>query len=165
LELAGLIYPITHTSANGLPLAAEMNTKYRKYLPLDTGIYQRFLRLDLRQLLAAESIAQINKGALAELFVGLEILKSAPSNYPTQLYYWQREKQGSSAEVDYIVQCNADIVPVEVKSGTKGSMQSMFQFLSEKKYEYGIRCSMENFATYQNVKVYPLYAVAQIGKN
>ncbi|MDR0574364.1 MAG: hypothetical protein LBG96_10105 [Tannerella sp.] len=62
-----------------------------------------------------------------------------------------------------MVQCNTDIVPVEVKSGTKGSMQSMFQFLSEKGYAYGIRCSMENFGVYRNVKVYPLYAVSRIG--
>ncbi|HCC53073.1 MAG TPA: ATP-binding protein [Porphyromonadaceae bacterium] len=164
LELAGIIYPVTHTSANGLPLAAEMNIKHRKYLPMDTGIYQRFLRLNLGQLLSPESLEQVNKGALAELFVGLELLKSAPCTYPTQLYYWQREKPGSSAEVDYVVQCNTDIVPLEVKSGTKGAMQSMFQFLSEKNYQYGIRCSMENFGTYQNVKVYPLYAVSRIGK-
>lgn len=164
LELAGIIYPITHTSANGLPLAAEMNIKHRKYLPLDTGIYQRFLRLDLGQLLNAESLEQVNKGALAELFVGLELLKSAPCTFPTQLYYWQREKAGSNAEVDYVVQCNADIVPVEVKAGTKGAMQSMFQFLSEKEYPYGIRCSMENFGTYQHIKIYPLYAVSRIGK-
>jgi predicted AAA+ superfamily ATPase len=162
LELAGIIYPITHTSANGLPLAAEMNTKHRKFLIFDTGIYQRFLRLDLGQLLAAESLEQVNKGALAELFVGLELLKSAPSNFPTQLYYWHREKPGSSAEVDYVVQCNSDIVPIEVKSGTKGSMQSMFQFLSEKQYKYGIRCSMENFGAFQNVNIYPLYAVSRI---
>jgi predicted AAA+ superfamily ATPase len=164
LELAGIVYPVTHTSANGLPLAAEMNTKHRKYLIFDTGIYQRFLKLDLGQLLTVESLEQVNKGALAELFVGLELLKSAPSNSPILLYYWQREKAGSSAEVDYVVQYNADIVPVEVKSGTKGSMQSMFQFLSEKEYSYGIRCSMENFGTYQNIKVYPLYAVSRIGK-
>ncbi|MFA5419366.1 MAG: AAA family ATPase [Bacteroidales bacterium] len=164
LELAGIVYPVTHTSSNGLPLAAEMNKKHRKYLIFDTGIYQRFLRLDLGQLLTAESLEQVNKGALAELIVGLELLKSAPSTNPTQLYYWQREKPGSSAEVDYVVQCHTDIVPVEVKSGTKGSMQSMFQFLSEKEYPYGIRCSMENFGTYQNVKIYPLYAVSRIGK-
>jgi predicted AAA+ superfamily ATPase len=162
LELAGLIYPVTHTSSNGLPLAAEMNIKFRKYLPLDTGIYQRFLRLDLGQLLTANSLQQVNKGALAELFTGLELLKSAPSTNPTQLYYWQREKSGSNAEVDYVVQSGADIVPVEVKAGTKGSMQSMFQFLSEKKYTYGIRCSMENFGAFQNVKIYPLYGVSNI---
>ena len=85
LELAGIIYPVTHTSANGLPLAAEMNTKHRKFLIFDTGIYQRFLRLDLGRLLTAESLQQVNKGALAELFVGLELLKSAPSTNPTQL--------------------------------------------------------------------------------
>ena len=162
LELAGIIYPVTHTSANGLPLAAEMNTKHRKYLPLDTGIYQRFLRLDLSKLLIAENLQQVNKGALAELFVGLEFLKSAPCTSPTQLYYWQREKPGSSAEVDYIVQCSSDIVPVEVKSGTKGSMQSMYQFISEKKALYGVRCSMENFGAFENVKIYPIYAASQM---
>ena len=163
LELAGVVHPITHTSANGLPLAAEMNTKHRKFLIFDTGVYQRFLRLDLGQLLTAERLEQVNKGALAELFVGLELLKSAPSNFPIHLYYWQREKPGSSAEVDYVVQCNSDIVPIEVKSGTKGSMQSMFQFLSEKKYDLGIRCSMENFGMFHNIKIYPLYAVSKVG--
>jgi predicted AAA+ superfamily ATPase len=164
LELAGIIYPVTHSSSNGLPLAAEMNTKHRKYLIFDIGIYQRFLKLDLGQLLAAENVDQVNKGALAELFVGLELLKSAPCTNPTQLYYWQREKPGSSAEVDYVVQCHTDIVPLEVKSGTKGSMQSMFQFLNEKNYHYGIRCSMENFGIYQNIKIYPLYSVSRITK-
>jgi predicted AAA+ superfamily ATPase len=164
LELAGIVFSVTHTSANGLPLASEMNTKHRKFLIFDTGIYQRFLKLDLGQFLAIENLEQINKGALTELFAGLELLKSAPCTNPTQLYYWQREKPGSSAEVDYIVQSGTDIVPIEVKSGTKGSMQSMFQFLSEKNYAYGIRCSMENFGHYQNIKIYPLYGVSRIGK-
>ena len=139
-----------------------MNTKHRKYLPLDTGIYQRFLRLDLGQLLTTENLQQVNKGALAEMFVGLELLKSAPCTNPTQLYYWQREKPGSSAEVDYVLQCNTNIVPVEVKSGTKGSMQSIYQFLSEKKSPYGVRCSMENFGTFENIKIYPIYAASQM---
>lgn len=149
---------------NGLPLAAEVNAKFRKFLIFDTGIYQRFLRLDLSQLLTTESLEQINKGALAELFVGLELLKSAPCNYPIELYYWQREKTGSMAEVDYVVQCNTDIVPIEVKSGTKGSMQSMFLFLSEKSGKYGVRCSMENYGKFENIRVYPLYGVSRIGK-
>jgi predicted AAA+ superfamily ATPase len=164
LERAGVIYPVTHTAANGLPLAAEMNTKQRKLLIFDTGIYQRFLRLELGGLLTAENLEQVNKGALAELFAGLEMLKSAPSTFPIQLYYWQREKPGSAAEVDYVVQCGSDIVPVEIKSGTKGSMQSLFRFLSEKKYGYGIRCCMENFSVFDAVRVYPLYAAGQIGK-
>ena len=162
LEMAGLIYPVTHTSANGLPLSAEQNIKYRKYLIFDTGIYQRFLKLNLGGLFNAENIEQINKGAFAELLAGLEIMKASPVNFPLTLHYWQREKTGSNAEVDYVVQQGQNIVPVEVKANTKGSMQSMFQFLTEKGYPYGIRTSMENFGVYQNIKVFPLYALSQL---
>ena len=162
LEMAGLIYPVTHTSANGLPLGAEQNRKFRKYLIFDTGIYQRFLKLNIGASFQPEHIAQINKGAFAELLAGLEIIKAAPINFPLSLYYWQREKAGSNAEVDYIIQQNENIVPVEIKANTKGTMQSMFQFLAEKNYPYGIRSSMENFGNYENIRVYPLYAISQI---
>ena len=161
LEMAGLVYPVTHTSANGLPLSAQQNTKFRKYLIFDTGIYQRFLKLNLGGSFHPENIEQINKGAFAELLAGLEIMKASPVNFPLTLHYWQREKTGSNAEVDYVLQQNDNIVPVEVKANTKGSMQSMFQFLMEKGYQYGIRCSMENFGTYQNIRTYPLYAISQ----
>jgi predicted AAA+ superfamily ATPase len=162
LELAGLIYPVTHTSANGIPLAAEQNVKFRKYLIFDTGIFQRFLQLDISKILLADSFQQVNKGGIAELFVGLELLKAAPANNTSQLYYWQREQRGSSAEVDYVVQRRDKVVPVEVKSGTQGSMQSLHLFMQEKESEYGIRTSLENFAQYGKIKVYPLYAAGNI---
>jgi len=162
LEMAGVIYPVTHTSANGLPLSAEQNSKFRKYLIFDTGIYQRFLNLNLGGSFNPEKIEQINKGAFAELLAGLEMIKASPVNFPLSLHYWQREKVGGNAEVDYIVQQGDHIVPVEVKANTKGSMQSMFQFLTEKGYPFGIRSSMENFGMYGNVRVYPLYAISHV---
>jgi predicted AAA+ superfamily ATPase len=162
LKMAGLVYSATHSSANGLPLAAETNSRYRKLMVFDTGIYQRFLRLDLTSLLLDEKIEQVNKGALAEMFVGIEIVKSQNNRLPAELYYWQREKGGSAAEVDYLIQHGQNIVPVEVKAGTKGAMQSMFLFLAEKQRPYGIRCSMENFGEFQNIQIYPLYAAGKI---
>ena len=162
LKMAGLVYSATHSSANGLPLAAETNPRYRKLMILDTGIYQRFLRLDLTGLLLDEKIEQINKGALAEMFVGTELVKSQNNRLSAELYYWQREKEGSTAEIDYVIQRDREIVPVEVKAGTKGTMQSMFLFLKEKRRNYGIRCSMENFGEFQNIKIYPLYAAGKI---
>ena len=162
LKMAGVVYAATHSSANGLPLAAEINPRYRKLMIFDTGIYQRFLRLDLTNLLLDEKIEQINKGALAEMFVGTEIVKSQNSRLPAELYYWQREKEDSAAEVDYVIQRGQEIVPIEVKAGTKGAMQSMFLFLAEKRRHYGIRCSMENFGEFQNIKIYPLYAAEHI---
>ena len=165
LKMAGLVYAVTHTSANGLPLAAEVNPRYRKLMILDTGIYQRFLRLELTNLLLEEKIEQINKGALAEMFAGIELVKSQNNRLPAELYYWQREKNGAAAETDYLIQQGQNIVPVEVKAGTKGAMQSLFLFLNEKKQQYGIRCSMENFGEFQNVKIYPLYAAGKFENN
>jgi len=162
LKMSGLAYSVTHSSANGLPLGAETNSRYRKLMIFDTGIYQRFLRLDLTTLFLDEKIEQVNKGALAEMFVGIELVKSQNNRLPAELYYWQREKGGSTAEVDYVVQQKQEIVPVEVKAGTKGAMQSMFLFLKEKQRPLGIRCSMENFGEFQNIKIYPLYAAGKI---
>jgi len=160
LTMAGLIYPVTHTSANGIPLAAETNTKFRKYIVFDSGIYQRILGLELSDLLLKSDFDSINKGSIAELFVGLELMKISYNR--RELYYWQRESKNSHAEVDYLVQKNTEILPIEVKSGTKGSMQSMFLFLNEKNIETGIRVSQENFSQYDKIKVFPIYAVANI---
>jgi Holliday junction resolvase-like predicted endonuclease len=78
------------------------------------------------------------------------------------LYYWHREAKNSKAEVDYVVQRQDRIVPVEVKAGTKGAMQSLYLFMDEKKSSFGVRLSLENFAEYDRVKVLPLYAASNI---
>ena len=53
----------------------------------DTGMYRRFLRLDLTCLLLEQKIEQINKGALAEMFVWTELVKSQNNRLPAELYY------------------------------------------------------------------------------
>jgi predicted AAA+ superfamily ATPase len=161
LEMAGLIYPIYHSAANGVPIGAQINRKFTKYVPFDTGILQRFLGLNIGEILIGETLEQINKGDIAELFVGLELLKAMPNNMRSQLYYWQREKSGSQAEIDYVIQKSNKIIPIEVKSGTTGKMQSLYLFMDEKQSEYGIRTSLENFGQYNKIKVYPLYAIKQ----
>jgi predicted AAA+ superfamily ATPase len=162
LEMAGLVYQVTHSSSNGIPLGAEANPKKIKLLIFDTGIYQRILGLDVASLLLKDDIEVINKGNIAELFVGLELLKSNDAYEKTALYYWHREAKNSQAEVDYVIQNQDFILPVEVKAGTKGAMQSMYLFMDEKKSRYGLRLSLENFTEYEKVKVLPLYAVSNI---
>ncbi|MDR1347022.1 MAG: DUF4143 domain-containing protein [Prevotellaceae bacterium] len=105
------------------------------------------------------------KGNIAELYVGLELLKSTKNNSFPQLYNWVREAKNSNAEVDYVIQKNDRIVPLEVKAGTKGSMQSLRLFMDEKQLEYGIRTSLENFGQYDKIKVIPLYATGNILQN
>lgn len=162
LIMAGIVMPVTHTSANGIPLGAEANHKKRKMLLLDTGLFQRLMKLDISELLFGNDFKPINKGGIAEQFIGLEIIKNSSCYQQTELFYWHREALNSNAEIDYLIQKQNEIIPIEVKSGTKGSMNSMLLFLKEKKAKYGCRLSLENFVEYENIKVYPLYALANI---
>ena len=162
LIMAGVVIPVTHTSANGIPLGAEVNTKKRKMLLFDTGIFQRILGLNISDVLFSDDFSAVNKGAIAEILVGLELQKSDSCYHHNDLYFWQREALNSQAEIDYLIQSKGKVLPVEVKSGNKGSMQSLHLFLKEKKAPFGIRCSIENFSSYENIKVAPLYAVPNI---
>lgn len=157
---AGLVIPVTHTSANGLPLGAESNVKKRKLLIFDTGIFQCLLGLNISDFIFSDDFQLINKGSLAEQFVGLEILKASSCYSQTNLYYWHREALNSNAEVDYVINKSDNIIPVEVKSGTKGSMRSMYIFLDEKKRNTGCRFSLEPCTSYNKIVTYPLYAVS-----
>lgn len=162
LILAGIVIPVTHTSANGLPLGAETNNKKRKMLLLDTGLLLNVLNLDIRKLILIDDFNTINKGAITEVFVGLEFLKYASPYERKPLYYWHREAKSSNAEVDYVITIGNEITPVEVKSGTRGAMQSMNIFLQSKNKNLGVRISSENFSEYDKTKVFPLYAVSNI---
>lgn len=160
LIMAGLVVPATHTSANGIPLGAELNTRKQKMLLLDMGIYHRLLGLPLGDILLQNGHDMVNKGSAAELFAGLEIMKSIPPWQQPELYYWHREAKSSNAEVDYVWQQGRQIVPIEVKAGTKGSMQSMLAFLAEKKQPLGIRTSLEPYGNYHHVLTVPLYCLS-----
>jgi uncharacterized protein len=165
LIMAGLVIPVTHTSANGIPLGAEADDRKRKLILLDTGLFQRVLGLNVGALLAQNDFDAINKGAIAEMFVGLEWLKYGNPLQTENLYYWHRESANANAEIDYVVQQNENILPIEIKASNKGAMQSMFQFLKEKNRNLGIRLSIENFSAYSPISVYPLYAVSTLREN
>ncbi|GHT56657.1 ATPase [Bacteroidia bacterium] len=162
LRMAGLIVPVIHTAANGIPLGAESNLKKQKLMLLDTGVYLKLSGLNLTDIVVGANLEMINKGKVAEMFAALELQKSSPANSDSLLYFWHRESNGSTAEVDFLIQQGDKIVPIEVKSGTSGKMQSLHLFLREKNIDKGIRCSLENFVHYDNIDVYPLYAISTI---
>jgi len=157
---AGLAYKVFHTSARGIPLGAAINESKFKVMMLDTGMFQRMSGLDLSEFIVETDL--INKGALAELSVALALASMGKSYRRPELYYWHREKKGSSAEVDFVTSIGGKIIPIEVKSGTKGAMQSMFLFMEERKTNLGIRISSENFARYEKIAIVPIYAVENL---
>jgi len=162
LRKAGLVIPVTHSSANGIPLGAQENPKKQKFLLLDTGIFQRLLGLQLSDVLLNNDFSMVNKGCIAEQMAGMELLKATSCYEQTQLYYWHREALNSQAEVDYVVQKGEKIIPIEVKSGKSGKMQSLHLFMNEKRSSYGVRASLENFALYDKIRVFPLYAIGNL---
>jgi len=143
-------------------MGAEADFKKRKMLIFDTGVFQRLSGLNIQEVLFEDGFNPINKGNIAELCVGLELLKASSCYHHQDLFYWHRESLNSNAEVDYLIQKEQDIIPVEVKSGTKGTMQSLYLFLKEKNRPYGIRFSLENFSSYGQIKSYPIYSVNEI---
>lgn len=159
LILAGLVYPVTHTCANGIPLGAELREDYKRMIYFDTGLLQRQLNLKAEDILVSDDFDVINKGAIAETFVGTELMKAGSFYEKNELYCWHREDAGSNAAVDYVIQNGSEIIPIEVKASKKGSMQSLRRFLALKGKPYGIRTSLENFCEYDDIKVYPLYAI------
>jgi predicted AAA+ superfamily ATPase len=165
LIMAGLVHPITHTAANGIPLGAEANWKYRRMIPCDTGLFLHTLGLR-SEILPAADFSAVNRGSLAEIFTGLEFLKAASCFTPQELFYWQRSASPDSAkgnaQVDFLVQRGSSIIPIEVKSGTQGSMQSLRLFMKEKNIERGVRTSLENFGRYEDIDIYPLYAIGNL---
>ncbi|MDR3243964.1 MAG: ATP-binding protein [Elusimicrobiota bacterium] len=164
LQMAGLVISVIHTSANGIPLGAQVNPKKQKMLLIDCGIFQRFLGLEIADILLNNDLSVVNKGNIAELYAGLELLKSQNPYSQQPLFYWQRESKNSNAEIDYIIQKSDKIIPIEIKSNKKGSMQSLHLFLKEKNVDFAIRSSLENFAKYEKIRVYPLYAIKNIVK-
>lgn len=172
---AGIVKQVIHTSANGLPLGAQGNANFRKYIYLDSGLLLRVLDMELggtqqlsEKILAGAADELVNKGGLAEMEVGLEMLKYSSPLLSQDLYYWENTDRGTSSEVDYVVSKNLEILPIEVKSGTSGKMKSLRYFLQKKGLSKAIRCSLENFSvlTYTcgertlTVSIYPLYAVS-----
>jgi predicted AAA+ superfamily ATPase len=162
LIMAGLAHPVTHSAANGIPLGAEINHKYRRIIPCDTGIFLHILGIDGADILLAKDFRAVNRGALAEIFAGLELLKSSSTWAQRQLYCWHRDKPQSSAQIDYLVQRGETIIPIEVKAGTQGGMKSLNLFMKEKNISRGIRTSLENFGRKENFDIYPLYALSNL---
>ncbi len=165
LVMAGLAFPVYHTSANGFPLGAQMDAKKFKVLLYDTGIFQHILGLNIREYLVVEDMDMVNKGCLAEIYAGLELIKASSILEKPQLFYWHRLERGSNAEVDYVIRQGSEIVPVEIKSGYSGKMQSMRLFMKEKNLKRGIRSSLENFGRDGNIEIVPLYAISTLIKD
>lgn len=154
LEMASVIFRVHHSAGNGVPLGAEMKTKDFKPLFLDTGLMTQSLGLNLTALQVVKDLTLVKNGAVAEQFIGQHLLYQNLSYEKPELYYWNREKKSSAAEVDYLLSIGNVVIPVEVKAGASGSLKSLQVFVSEKRVLVALRFnSMTPSLTELTVKI------------
>lgn len=126
LCLAHVARKVPTVDPSGLPLGVSASAKVFKALMLDVGLMRYLSGMPDDIEYARDDLLAIYRGALAEQFVGQEMLVSQNNN----LYYWSRQAKSSAAEVDYLAVIDGKIHPVEVKSGASGSLRSLHLFLS-----------------------------------
>lgn len=145
-------------STYGIPLAANAKFDRYKLLFLDIGLMLRANDLNTEEWLK-NPINLIDKGQISEQFIGQQIL--AHSNFKhRRLYYWERAKRGSTAEIDFLLEKDSSYIPIEVKSGKSNRLKSLNLFLDENhEVKNGIRFNSENTNIKDKVKSYPLYSV------
>lgn len=139
LCLAQVAYLVRHSSANGVPLAAETKDYPCKALFLDVGLLLTATGLRALDIEQAEDLTLAHAGVVAEQWVGQHLLYAGYFYERPQLYCWMREKKHAAAEVDYVINEGVEIIPVEVKAGKTGSLKSLHVFLNEKKRRFALR--------------------------
>ncbi|MFM8454411.1 MAG: ATP-binding protein [Gammaproteobacteria bacterium] len=161
LGTARIAHKIMHSSGQGLPLGAQVRSELFKIIFLDIGLTQAILGMDLADWFVHSKQSFINKGEIIEAFVGQELLAYSNPARDNRLYYWQREAKASQAELDYLIQFEGQVVPVEVKAGKGSHLKSMRLFLeSHPNSSFGIRFSTNNYSIHEKIHSYPLYAIA-----
>lgn len=157
LQKSLIVYNII-ASDGRLPLKFSSNEKIFKSLFLDIGLMQHLCNIPASEILDTENLSKTYNGALAEQFVGQQIV-SSNFDYP-KLYFWNRLKKSSQAELDYLLYDKNNLIPIEVKSASAGSLKSLHLFLKTfPEIEKGYVFSNNNISEIndQKIKFVPLY--------
>ena len=159
LCMAGVANIVHHSSSNGVPVHSEIDIKKFKVFFFDVGLAQRILNLDFRPLMLNPDISQTNNGAIAELFAAQELTAYSNPREEYHLHYWHREAKSSNAEIDFVLEQNGTVIPVEIKNGPIGKMRSLKLFMESKNAVCGIKISTYPFSFFSNVQSVPFYGI------
>ena len=129
------------------PLKVYTEENFKIYLS-DIGLLRKLAKISIKEILSNKNM--IYKGVLAENYVA-QILHAKTR----ELYYWQL---GSTYEVDFLINIEGDIIPVEVKASDNVTSKSLNYYINRYKPKYSIRISTKNFGFENNIKSIPLYS-------
>lgn len=158
LRDSGLIYPVFRIKKPHLPLTGYQDNIFKLFC-LDVGLLAAKSFLDPVVLLEGNRLFTEFKGALTEQYV-LQQLQVCQDN---PVFYWTTEK--GTAEVDFIVQRQQHIIPLEVKAEENLRAKSLKSYCDQFQPELALRVSMSDFrqeAWLTNVPLYAISAFAQL---
>ena len=160
LKDAGLIYKVNRCKKAQLPLAAYEDFSAFKLFMLDIGLMVAMSKLSPQVLIEGNSLFLDAKGAFAEQYV-LQQFKTCGREM--DVYYWSADN--SSGEIDFLVQANDKIIPVEVKAEENLRAKSLRSFVSANPGLHGVRLSMSAYREQDWMTNYPLYAASCVVDN
>ena len=150
LVTAGIVYKCNKTKSGFMPLKINEDLLSYKIYMSDIGLLSNSLGLNIASILS-ENLSSEAKGALAENYVMQQL--TALGFEPN---YWESD---GKAEVDFIIQTETGVVPVECKFADNVQAKSLKVFVNKYNPKYSIRVSTRNFGFENNIKSVPLYAV------
>jgi len=152
----GLLYKVHNVSKPALPLKAYEELNTFKLFMLDIGLLGALTELDARTLLEGNTVFTEFKGALTEQYVyqQLRTMNDLP------VYYWSAVNARS--EVDFLLQHNGQIIPLEVKAEENLHAKSLRVFCEKYKPALAVRSSMSGYRKEDWMTNLPLYAVSTI---
>ncbi len=154
LQDSGLLYQIFNVTKPGLPLKSYIDDKAFKIYTHDVGLLGALSELPPQTLLYGSDIFVEFKGALTEQYVLQELI---PHYTP---YYWAKPK--STQEVDFLVQKENSILPIEAKSEENLKAKSLKTFMEEQKISHALKLSTRPYCLQPNITNLPLYAVSTL---
>ena len=155
---ARIVQKVKNISRIELPLAAHASANIFKIYPLDVGLLGALLEVPAKTILELEGVFNNFKGALAECFVAQELL----AHEFEKLYYWTSQ---GTAEIDFVIQRETQVLPLEVKSGVNVKSKSLKSFGDQYPLSKLSRCSTKKFEVQGKVTNYPLYAISLFARN
>jgi predicted AAA+ superfamily ATPase len=150
---AGLVYKVQRVKTPKYPLAAYSDFDVFKLFILDVGLLGAMGDLSPKTLLDKNKILTEFKGALTEQFVKQEL----NVNIKNKTYYWSAEN--GTSEIDFVIQLEDQIVPIEVKAEENLQAKSLKVFVAKFKTQTSIRTSMSPYRDDNWLKNIPLYAI------
>ena len=153
---AGLVYQVCKVEKPFMPLSSYADaTSFKLYL-CDVGLLRRLARLPAQVVLESSGIYTEFKGVMTENYVLGELVKHVDATP----YYWV---SGNSAEVDFIVQCGAHIVPIEVKAESNVKARSLAEYRKKYAPPVSVKTSMLDEVSGHEVRLIPLYLIGSMG--